>query len=54
MKSFFKTELMKKTNKTKMNDLIDLYRDYTDVNGGHAFFIYHPQSRNLELKTLKI
>ncbi len=54
LKSFFKTELSKKTGKTRMSDLIDEYRNYTDSNGGHAFFIYHPQSRKLELKTLKL
>lgn len=54
LKSFFKSELIKKTNKTKMNELIEMYRELTDSNDGHSFFVYHPVSRELTLNTLKI
>lgn len=54
IKAYLKTALIKNFNITNLNDLCEKYRELTDENGGHAFFKYHPQTRELELFTLKI
>ena len=54
LKSFFKSEFSKINGKTRMIELIDEYRNYTDQSGGHCFFIFNPQDRTLTLNTLII
>lgn len=54
LRSYLKTELTKKTGLTRISELMEIYRTYTDSNDGHSFFVYNPQSRDLQLNTLKL
>lgn len=54
--SFCGSELTRKTGK-KGEDLIDLFRNYTDGDGdgaGHAFLTYNPMSRKIERGVLDL